>query len=165
MTHASSHPRAKQCKLCLTLVPNSALNTDYLLIQRRASLCILEKIIPILQRIISWREEPIQFVDEWKYLGLIISKGKCFSVIPNNDLRNFYASFNSLYNAHTRPSETVLMHLLYTTCIPNLTYAANVKQSCFADMSRCNTAVNDAIWKIFGFKRWESITAFRIGLG
>ena len=109
--------------------------------------------------------EPILFVNEWKYLGLIISKGKCFSILPTNDLRNFYASFNSLYNAHTRPSETVLMHLLYTTCIPNLTYAADIKEFSSSDMSRCNTAVNDAIRKIYGFNRWESIRDFRIGLG
>ena len=73
-------------------------------------------------------DEPIQFVNEWKYLGVIVLSGKTITFSPKVDLCNFYASFNSLYNVYTRPSETVLMFLLYTTCIPNLTYASEVKE-------------------------------------
>ena len=109
--------------------------------------------------------EPIQFVTEWRYLGVFVQAGKSLSFSPRNDLRNFYSSFNSLYNMRTRPSETVLMHLLYSTCIPNLTYAADVKDLSASDMSRFNSAVNNAIRKIFSFQRWESIRSFRIGLG
>ena len=109
--------------------------------------------------------EPIQFVSEWRYLGLFLQSGKNVTFSPNTDLRNFYASFNSLFNAYARPSETVLMQLLYSTCIPNLTYAADVKVFTSNEMSKNNTAVNDAIRKIFTFNRWESIRDFRAGLG
>ena len=71
--------------------------------------------------------EHIEYVLEWKYLGAVVVAGKNLSFSPINDLRNFNASFNSLYTSRTRPSETVMMHLLYTACIPNLTYAADVK--------------------------------------
>ena len=57
------------------------------------------------------------------------------------------------------------MQLLYSTCIPNLTYAADVKVFTSNEMSKNNTAVNDAIRKIFTFNRWESIRDFRAGLG
>ena len=78
---------------------------------------------------VSLNNEPIQMVSEWRYLGLIVQSGKSVSFNPKNDLRNFFCSFNSLYNAVARPSETVLMHLLYSICIPNLTYAADIGSS------------------------------------
>ena len=110
-------------------------------------------------------EEPIQVVSEWRYLGLFVQSGKSVSFNPKNDLRNFFSSFNSLYNANVRPSETVMMHLLYRICIPNLSYAADVKDLAASDMSKFNVAVNNAIHKIFSFHRWESARSFRAGLG
>ena len=110
-------------------------------------------------------DEPIQIVSEWRYLGLFIRSGKSVSFNPMNDLRNFFSSFNSLYNANVRPSETVMMHLLYSVCIPNLSYAADVKELSASDMSKYNVAVNNAIRKIFSFHRWESVRSFRTGLG
>ena len=109
--------------------------------------------------------EPIETVSEWRYLGLFVQSGKSISFNPKHDLRNFYSSFNALYNANTRPSETVMMHLLYSICIPNLTYAADVKHLSASDMSQFNVAVNNAIRKIFSFNRWESVRSFRAGLG
>ena len=109
--------------------------------------------------------EPIEFVKEWKYLGAFIIAGKNIALSPKNDLRNFYASFNSIYNSCTRLSEVVLMHLLFTNCVPNLTYAAEVKNLTASEMTKCNTALNDAIRKIFTFNRWESIRSLTAGLG
>ena len=68
------------------------------------------------------RNKPIEFVREWKYLGAIVMAGKNIAFSPKTDLRNFYASFNSIYNSYTCPSEVVLMRLLYSDCVPNLTY-------------------------------------------
>ena len=109
--------------------------------------------------------ESIEYVKEWRYLGALVVSGPTFSFSPRNDLRNFYASFNSIYNSHTRPSEMVLMHLLYSKCVSNLTYAADVKEYSSTEMTKCNTALNDAVRRIFGFNRWESIRSFRAGLG
>ena len=58
-----------------------------------------------------------------------------------------------------------MMRLLYSNCVPNLTYAADVKDLTSAEMTRYNTAVNDAIRKIFSFHRWESTRSLRSGLG
>ena len=109
--------------------------------------------------------EPIQFVKEWRYLGAIIVSGKNLSFSPRNDLRNFYSSFNSIFNSFTYGSETVLMHLLYTCCVPSLSYASDVKEFSSSEMSKCNSALNNAIRKIFTFNHWESIRTFRTGLG
>ena len=57
------------------------------------------------------------------------------------------------------------MHLLYTNCIPVLTYACNVKEFSAKEMRDINTAINNAIRKIFSFNRWESVRALREGCG
>ena len=53
------------------------------------------------------------------------------------------------------------MHLLYSICVPTLTYAADVKLFPAAEMNACNVALNNAIRRIFSFQRWESTRALR----
>ena len=57
------------------------------------------------------------------------------------------------------------MHLLYTSCLPIITYACNAKEFSANDMRDLNTAVNDAIRKIYSFNRWESVRVLREGSG
>ena len=57
------------------------------------------------------------------------------------------------------------MQLLYTNCVSIISYACEVKCYSSRDMSLCNTAINNAIRKIFTFHRWESIRSLREGLG
>ena len=57
------------------------------------------------------------------------------------------------------------MNLLYSNCIPNLTYAAEVKDVSARDMQKLNTALNDAIRRIFSYNRWESTRDLRQQLG
>ena len=61
----------------------------------------------------------------------------------------------------TRPKENVLLQLLYRNCIPRLTYGAAVKNPSASEKHRLNVSVNNAIRRIFGFKRWESIRYLR----
>ena len=103
--------------------------------------------------------------DSVKYLGVSIltEQGLCYSAA--NDLRTFYRASNSLLSVLKRPSEEVCMSLLYTNCIPVLTYACDVKQFSAKEMRDINTAINDAIRKVFSFNRWESVRALREGCG
>ena len=110
-------------------------------------------------------DQQIEFVSEWKYLGATLTAAKSLSFSPKRDLSNFYSSFNSIHNSHTRPSELVLMSLLYSNCVPCLTYAADVKNLPASDMSKCNSALNNAIRRIFGFNQWESIRTLRSQFG
>ena len=55
----------------------------------------------------------------------------------------------------------MLINLLYSNCVPILTYACAVKEYSAAEMSNCNVAVNHALRKVFGFSRWESIRTLR----
>ena len=111
-------------------------------------------------------DAPISFVDKCKYLGIIVTSnsGK-FSATIETSLSNFYRSSNTILNVLNRPSELISMHLLYSICVPNLTYACEVRDLSSRDMSRIDVALNDAIRKIFTFHRWESTRFLRRSLG
>ena len=99
---------------------------------------------------------PIEYVSEWSYLGTTIISGKSLSFSASNDRRSFFRSANSILSAHRKPNEMVLMKLLYSICVPILSYAAEVKVFSYSDMHSCNVALNDSIRRIFSFHRWES---------
>ena len=100
--------------------------------------------------------QQIEYVSQWTYLGTTIVAGKDFSFSPTNDLRSFFRSANSVLSVQRKPNELVQMNLLYSMCVPILSYAAEVKVFRYNDMHNCNVALNDAIRRIFSFNRWES---------
>ena len=107
----------------------------------------------------------IEIVTEWRYLGTTIVAGKSFSFSAKSELRAFYCSTNSLLSAKIKPNESVLMSLLFTICVPTITYASEVKEFSNSEMHSCHVAMNDAIRRIFGYNRWESIRTLRQSLG
>ena len=107
----------------------------------------------------------IHYVNDWKYLGCQIAAGKQISFLCRNDLSSFRRSANSVVSSVKKPNEQVLMKLLYTFSVPILTYACDVKRFSCSEMRDCQTALNDAIRRIFSFNRWESIRHLRESLG
>ena len=57
------------------------------------------------------------------------------------------------------------MKLLYSVCIPIITYASDVITFPYKDMHSLHVAVNDAIRRIFSYQRWESIKTLRESFG
>ena len=57
------------------------------------------------------------------------------------------------------------MNLMYTNCVPILTYACEVKSYTSREMTRFDVALNDCIRKIFTFNRWESTRELRRSFG
>ena len=102
----------------------------------------------------------IDFVDSVTYLGTTIMNNKGFSFSSTNDLSKFYRASNSILRAINKPSEEVLIHLLYSCCIPILSYSSAVKDYSSHQMQDCTTAMNDSLRLIFGFNRWESVRSF-----
>ena len=103
----------------------------------------------------------IDFVDTIKYLGTHIVSDPTLSFSHSEDLRSFYRASNSVLNQLNAPDESVLMHLLYTHCVPSFTYASAMKDYSGRQMTECTVALNDAIRKIFTFQRWESVRNLR----
>ena len=81
--------------------------------------------------------------------------------VARPDLSSFFRATNSVLNSLPGAHEHTLITLVYTNCVPILTYACAVKELSATEMSSCNTAVNNALRKIFGFSRWESIRTLR----
>ena len=53
------------------------------------------------------------------------------------------------------------MHLLFSNCVPRLTYGAAVKELNGVESNQYNVALNNAIRRIFGFRQWQSIRQLR----
>ena len=96
-------------------------------------------------------------------VALFDQRNICFSC--KNDLRSFRSSANSILSTIKKPNEQILMELLYSNCVPILSYATEVKQFSYSDMLECHVALNDAIRRVFGYDRWESIRILRAGFG
>ena len=107
----------------------------------------------------------VDYVEKIKYLGVTISSEPAFTFSADADLRSFYRSVNSILNVVKKPDEAIQMYLLYTNCVPIVTYACQVKEFSARQMSLCNTALNDAIRKVFTYQRWESVRLLRESLG
>ena len=118
----------------------------------------LTKLKPILLN-----NSVVDFVTSIKYLGVTIvsDNGLCFSATC--DIRSFYRASNSILTSLNKPSDKVLIHLLYTNCVPIISHACDIKVFSARDMRDANTAINDAIRKIFTFNRWESVRSLREG--
>ena len=107
----------------------------------------------------------IEYVTSIVYLGTTIKSDNGFKFSVTNDLRKFYRASNSILSVLNKPSEEVSMQLLYTNCVVILSYACEVKSFSAKETRDCNTAMNDAIRKIFSFNRWESVRHLRESLG
>ena len=110
---------------------------------------------------ISLRGEPIDYVNYCKYLGFHVISGKCCRFSVHEDLCGFFGSVNSILTCLSKPKENVQLQLLFSNCVPKLTYGAAEKELTASEKHRFNVAVNNAIRRIFGFKRWESIRQLR----
>ena len=87
--------------------------------------------------------------------------GDKFRLSVVEDLRGFFGSVNSILSCIQKPKEHVLMQLLYSNCVPKLTFGAPVKELNSSEMNQYNVAFNTAVRRIFGFQRWQSIRQLR----
>ena len=94
-------------------------------------------------------------------VSIIITNGKMLSFTARPDTASFFCATNALINSLSNANELVKLTLIYSNCVPILTYACSVKQYSSTDMSDCNVAVNNALRRVFGFKDWRSIRTLR----
>ena len=79
----------------------------------------------------------------------------------HEDICSFFASANSILNSMIKPTQNVLIRLLYSNCVPRLTYGAAVKQLDASEKQQMNVAINNAVRRIFGFRQRQSIRQLR----
>ena len=105
--------------------------------------------------------ESVDYVQSCRYLGFYVVSSKHFKLSVNEDLRGFFGSVNSILTCAHKPKENVLMQLLYSNCVPKLTYGAAIKELNAAESNQYNVALNNAVRRIFGFRNWQSIRQIR----
>ena len=86
----------------------------------------MSKCIPSLANI-SFQGVQLQYVEKCKYLGFHVVSDVHLKLSIHEDICSFFASANSILNSMIRPLPNVLIRLLYSNCVPRLTYGAAVK--------------------------------------
>ena len=114
---------------------------------------------------LTLNNKPLEFVSQWKYLGVTVVAGPKLSFSARPALASFYRSVNSILSVLRKPDEHVLMNLLFSNCVPILSYGAETVEFSSTEMRECNTAINDAIRKIYSYHRWESTRLLRQSAG
>ena len=107
----------------------------------------------------------LDFTSEWKYLGVTLITENEFYCSAKGPRSSFYRSSNSILRVLKKPSKKVQLYLLYSICVPNVTYACDVVNYHYKEKNSLHVAVNDAIRRIFSYNRWESIRDLRIENG
>ena len=98
-----------------------------------------------------------------KYLGFHLKAGKTCLFDYEPSIRSFYRATNSILRSHQKPNQNVLMHLLYSNCMPILTWGSEVKEYADYEFSQMSTAVNSAIRQIFYPCYWQTVSQIREG--
>ena len=107
----------------------------------------------------------LDYADEYKYLGIVVAAGKSFSTSHLHSLIKFRSAANTVLNAQRKSSEIVLMKLLFSNCVPIVTYACEAVSFSVKQTQALNVALNDCIRRIFGYNRWESVRFLRLSMG
>ena len=102
---------------------------------------------------------PVDWVSEWKYLGVTLKSGSQFSCSVTERVKSFYRSLNSILRVEGRSDDMVLLQLIETHCIPILTYAIEIVEVTHRDEKRSlRVAYNSVFCKLFGYRIFESVT-------
>ena len=107
------------------------------------------------------RDVALEYVTSYRYLGFHLLSDSKLRFSSTECLRGFFGAVNSVLSVLKKPSEHVLMQLLYSTCVPKLMYGAAVKDLTSNEKHQYNVAVNNAVRSIFKFRYWQSIRQLR----
>jgi len=98
-------------------------------------------------------DKPLSFVSEAKYLGVCLLSGSKLKVSLHHMKRNFFRSFNSVYQKCCRANrETVVLQLVNSYCKPHLLYATECLQLSHTAIKKLKSAGLCALSKIFCVK-------------
>ena len=100
----------------------------------------------------------INWVTNFKYLGIMFEAGQSLQVDCSYVKRKFYAACNAVLADCKYANEFVKLHLVKSYCLPVLTYCiGSLDLPCYKvkDLGVC---WNDSFRKIFGCNRWEPVT-------
>ena len=108
----------------------------------------------------------IEWVDEWKYLGVTLKRGKVFNCSVSERIKKFFRCSNAIFRIEGRSNKKVMLRLVETHCVPLLTYAIEIVHVTDQNERRqLRVAYNSLFRKIFDYRWRESVTALQHSLG
>ena len=100
----------------------------------------------------------LEWVQEWKYLGVCVRSHDYFDCVIDEKLRSFYRCLNAILRIEGHSNELVMLRLLEAHCLPILTYAIEVIHVADSDKRRKFRVAYNAIFrKIFQYRYTESV--------
>lgn len=109
--------------------------------------------------------ECINWVPNYMYLGLKIVSGKEFAVDVDGRRGKFCAAVNNVLSHKSSLSEECLVHIINAQCLPVLGYGAGVWKCNNDTIRRVGVCFNDAIRRVFGYRRYESVRTILFEFG
>ena len=104
----------------------------------------------------------IDWVQEWKCLGVMLKSGPTFGCTVTERVKSFYRSLNSILRVEGRSDDVVLLRLTEAHCVPILTYAIEIVHVANRDERRSlRVAYNSVFRKLFAYRTYESVTNLR----
>ena len=111
---------------------------------------------------ISLDGKKIDWVDEWVYLGVTIKSGKLFNCSVADRIKKFYRCANAIFRIDGHSTDTIMLKLVETHCVPLLTYAVEIIHvSNAGDRRQLRVAYNSLFRKIWGYRKTESVRALQ----
>ena len=91
----------------------------------------------------------IPYVEEVKYLGVVLKRGLVFNRSFSSAKVKFYRCFNAIYSKAFFASEDVLVSLFKSYCLPIITYSCESVPPLKSDVKILNKLISNAFQKIF----------------
>ena len=108
----------------------------------------------------------LEWADSWPYLGVQVVSGKRYGCTQNERIKKFYRCANAIFRVEGRSDDESMLYLLESHCVPILTYGMEVANfSDYAEKSKVRAAYNSLFRKLFGYRKFESVTDLQISLG
>ena len=108
---------------------------------------------------------PIEWVQSVKYLGICIVSGTKLSFDTSSIKRSFYVACNSIHSHAKWLDQIIQLTLHESYCLPLLTYATAAMTLSAKQINELNVCWNTVYRLVFKFHRWESVKCFIHGLG
>ena len=111
---------------------------------------------------ISLNGTKVEWTDQWPYLGVTLRSNKQFDCSVSERIKKFYRSANAILRIDGKSTDTVMLHLIESHCIPILSYGVEIIDVLNRDEKRqMRVAYNSVFRKIFGYRWSESVSALQ----
>ena len=112
--------------------------------------------------IITKTGHPIPWVEKNKYLGVTFTSSYSFKCSFDDLKKKYFRSVNAIFSIVGRSaSEEVVLHLVYSKCIPILLYASEVCPITKSDLKSLDFSVNRFLFKLFKTNNIETVKECR----